>query len=102
AGDRDGGRDGALVRFVHQPPRVRGRVPEGDQHRLHRAHEPRLRQGAVQAAAVALTEALSQARYNWLSSITSRLMKVWLSASAVIFSAKAPVSGSALLAWAAS
>ena len=37
-----------LLRLVHEPRRVRGGVPEGDQHRLHRAAEPRLRQGAVQ------------------------------------------------------
>ena len=42
--------DGELLRLVHQPRRVRGRVPEGDLDRLHRADEPRLRQGAVQAA----------------------------------------------------
>ena len=34
----------------HEPPRVRGGVPEGDLDRLHRADEPRLRQGATLAA----------------------------------------------------
>ena len=34
-----------VLRLVHEPRRVRGGVPEGDLHRLHRLHEPRLRQG---------------------------------------------------------
>ena len=34
-----------LLRLLHEPPRVRGRVPEGDQHRLHRDAQPRLPQG---------------------------------------------------------
>ena len=33
----DGRGDGALVRLVHEPRRVRGGVPEGDLDRLHRA-----------------------------------------------------------------
>ena len=40
-----------LLRLVHEPPRVRGRVPEVDLDRLHRADEPRLRQGPAQATA---------------------------------------------------
>ena len=48
AGRRHGRDDGELLRVVHQPRRVREGVPEGDQHRLHRAAEPRLREGAVQ------------------------------------------------------
>ena len=44
----DGGGDGAVVRLLHEPRRVRGGVPEGDLDRLHRAAEPRLREGAVQ------------------------------------------------------
>ena len=32
-----GRHDGDLLRLVHEPPRVRGRVPEGDLDRLHRA-----------------------------------------------------------------
>ena len=43
-----GGGDGAVLRLVHQPRRVRAGVPEGDLDRLHRDAEPRLRQGAVQ------------------------------------------------------
>ena len=42
--------DGDVLRLVHEPPRVRGRVPEVDLDRLHRADEPRLREGAAQAA----------------------------------------------------
>ena len=34
-----------LLRLLHQPPRVRGRLPEGDQHRLHRDAQPRLPKG---------------------------------------------------------
>ena len=47
---RDGRDDGDVLRLVHEPPRVRGRVPEVDLDRLHRADEPRLREGAAQAA----------------------------------------------------
>ena len=47
---RHGRDDGDVLRLVHEPPRVRGRVPEVDLDRLHRADEPRLRQGAAQAA----------------------------------------------------
>ena len=46
--DRHGRHDGELLRLLHQPRRVREGVPEGDQHRLHRAAQPRLREGAVQ------------------------------------------------------
>ena len=48
AGDQHGRGDGELLRVVHAARRVREGVPEGDQHRLHRHAEPRLRQGAVQ------------------------------------------------------
>ena len=41
----DGRGDGELLRLLHQPPRVRGRLPEGDQHRLHRDAQPRLPKG---------------------------------------------------------
>jgi succinate dehydrogenase iron-sulfur subunit len=41
----DGGDDGGLLRQLHEPPGVRGGVPEGDQHRLHRDAQPRLPQG---------------------------------------------------------
>ena len=45
---RDGGRDGAGgVRRLHQLPRVRGGVPEGDLDRRHRPDEPGLAPGAV-------------------------------------------------------
>ena len=40
--------DGAVLRLLHEPRRVRAGVPEGDLDRLHRAAEPRLREGAVQ------------------------------------------------------
>ena len=35
----DGRDDGAVLRFVHQPRRVRGRLPEEHLHRLHRLDE---------------------------------------------------------------
>ena len=47
---RDGRDDGVVLRLLHEPPRVRGRVPEVDLDRLHRADEPRLRQGAAHPA----------------------------------------------------
>ena len=47
----DGRHDGGVLRLLHQPRRVRGGVPEGDLHRLHRADEPRLREGEVQEPA---------------------------------------------------
>ena len=47
---RDGRDDGVVLRLVHEPPRVRSGVPEVDLDRLHRADEPRLREGAAQAA----------------------------------------------------
>ena len=34
-----------LLRLLHEPPRVLRRVPEGDQHRLHRHAQPRLPEG---------------------------------------------------------
>ena len=39
--------DGGVLRLLHEPRRVRGRVPEGDLHRLHRADEPRLRKAQL-------------------------------------------------------
>ena len=48
---RDGRHDGDLLRIVHESPGVRGRVPEVDLHRLHRADEPRLREGATEEPA---------------------------------------------------
>ncbi len=44
----DGRDDGDATSARARTTGVRGRVPEGDQHRLHRADEPRLREGAVQ------------------------------------------------------
>src|SRR5262249_53462763 len=41
----DGRGDGAVVRLLHEPPRVLGRVSEGDLDRLHRDDEPRLPEG---------------------------------------------------------
>ena len=37
-----------VLRLLHEPRRVPGGVPEGDLDRLHRLHEPRLRQGPAQ------------------------------------------------------
>ena len=58
AGRRDGRHDGGVLRLLHEPRRVPGGVPEGDLDRLHRLHEPRLRQGPAQEpqAALARTE----------------------------------------------
>ena len=39
---------GGVLRHLHQPRRVPGGVPEGDLHRLHRLHEPRLHEGPPQ------------------------------------------------------
>ena len=56
----NGGDDGELLRVVHQPRRVREGVPEGDQHRLHRPAEPRLREGAVQEPQARRPEAVAK------------------------------------------
>ena len=41
----DGHHDGGALRLLHQPRRVRGRLPEEHLHRLHRPHEQGLPQG---------------------------------------------------------
>ena len=47
-GRGDGRDDGRVLRFVHQPRRVRGRLPEEHLHRRHRADAQGLPQGQVQ------------------------------------------------------
>src|SRR5207248_5676792 len=46
-----GGDDGGVLRKLHDVPRVRSGVPEGDLGRLHRAHESRLHRGAAEVVA---------------------------------------------------
>ena len=47
-GREDGRHDGAVLRLLHEPRRVRGGVPEGDLDRLHRDDEQGLPEGEVQ------------------------------------------------------
>src|SRR5262249_15693366 len=52
AGAEDGLADGRRgLRPLHEPPGVRGGLPEGDQRGEHRAHEPRLAPGAAREGA---------------------------------------------------
>src|SRR5690606_17196094 len=55
----DGGDDGAVLRVLHQPRRVREGLPEGHLHRLHRHDEPGLRQGEGEEPAPPQPEQLS-------------------------------------------